>query len=155
MSSSTDGSGAMLTTGAAIFDADQAFSRALRSRRRAALARWLRRGAARDGQLPVYDDLARGYAPLERGVREIPLDAIRGTLEPGRARMFDRCFRPAPGARIRWQRLWMAEVRGEVLPPISVVAVGGGAYVLRDGHHRVSVAHARGAVAIDAAVETA
>jgi hypothetical protein len=145
----------MLTTGAAIFDAEQAFTRALRSRRRAALARRLRRRSAHDGQLPVYDHLALGYAPPERGVREIPLDAIRGTLEPGRARLFDGCFRPAAAARARWQRLWMAEIRGEVLPPISVIAVGGGGYVLRDGHHRVSVARARGAVAIDAAVETA
>jgi hypothetical protein len=147
----------MLTTGAAIFDAEQAFTRALRSRRRAALARRLRRGSARDGELPVYDDqaLAGAYAQPGRGIREIPLDAIRGTLEPGRARLFDGCFRPAAAARARWQRLWMAEVRGEMLPPISVIPVGGGAYVLRDGHHRVSVARARGAVAIDAAIETA
>jgi hypothetical protein len=41
-----------------------------------------------------------------------------------------------------------------VLPPISVIAVDG-AYVLRDGHHRVSVARARGVVTIDAAIETA
>jgi hypothetical protein len=38
-----------------------------------------------------------------------------------------------------------------VLPPISVVAVGD-AYAVRDGHHRVSVALARGALAIDATV---
>jgi hypothetical protein len=38
-----------------------------------------------------------------------------------------------------------------VLPPISVVAVGD-AYAIRDGHHRVSVARARGAVMIDAVV---
>jgi hypothetical protein len=145
----------MLMTGSATFDAERAFTRALRSRRRAALARRLRRGEARDAELPVYEHHALGYAPPERGVRAIPLDAIRGTLEPGRARLFDRCFRPASSARVRWQRLWLAEFRGEVLPPISVIAVGGGAYVLRDGHHRVSVARARGAVTIDAAVETA
>jgi hypothetical protein len=144
----------MLMTGSATFDAERAFTRALRSRRRASLARRLRRGPARDGQLPVYDHQALGYAPPERGVREIPLDAIRGTLEPGRARLFDRCFRPAASARARWQRLWLAEFRGEVLPPISVIAIGGG-YVLRDGHHRVSVARARGALTIDAAIETA
>jgi hypothetical protein len=48
----------------------------------------------------------------------------------------------------------MAEHRGEVLPPISVVPVADG-YAVRDGHHRVSVALARGAVAIDARVEAA
>jgi len=31
----------------------------------------------------------------------------------------------------------------------------GDAYAVRDGHHRVSVAQARGAVAIDATVEAA
>ena len=39
-----------------------------------------------------------------------------------------------------------------MLPPISVVAVGD-SYAIRDGHHRVSVARARGALAIDATVE--
>jgi hypothetical protein len=38
-----------------------------------------------------------------------------------------------------------------VLPPISVVRVGD--TYARGGHHRVSVARARGAVTIDAAVE--
>ena len=37
------------------------------------------------------------------------------------------------------------------LPPISVAAVGG-AYAIRDGHHRVSVARARGALTIAAVV---
>jgi hypothetical protein len=48
----------------------------------------------------------------------------------------------------------MAEQRGTVLPPISVVQVGE-SYAVRDGHHRVSVARARGALTIDAAVEAA
>ena len=80
--------------------------------------------------------------------------AIRSTLEPNKAPLFDRDFRPAPIARNRWQRLWLAEHRGAVLPPISVVAVGD-AYAIRDGHHRVSVALARGAVMIDAVVGSA
>ena len=48
--------------------------------------------------------------------------------------------------------MWLAEHRGTTLPPISVVAVGD-EYVLRDGHHRVSVARARGALTIDAMVD--
>jgi hypothetical protein len=47
--------------------------------------------------------------------------------------------------------VWLAEHRGAVLPPISVVPVGD-AYALRDGHHRVSVARARGALTITATV---
>jgi hypothetical protein len=66
--------------------------------------------------------------------------------------MFDYAFRPARAARTRWQRVWMAEHRGAVLPPISVAPVGDG-YAIRDGHHRVSVAAARGALTIDAVVD--
>jgi hypothetical protein len=84
-------------------------------------------------------------------VREIPLSQIIGTLEPNRAAHFDPAFRPAATARERWQRVWLAEARGAVLPPISVVPAGEG-YAVRDGHHRVSVALSRGAVTIDAVV---
>ena len=66
--------------------------------------------------------------------------------------MFDASFRPAPAARSRWERVWLAEQRGQVLPPISVVPVGDG-YAIRDGHHRVSVARARGALTIDAHID--
>jgi hypothetical protein len=89
-----------------------------------------------------------------RAIREIPLERIRGTLEPSKAQLFDGCFRPAARARERWQRLWLAEHRGRALPPIAVVAVGD-AYAVSDGHHRVSVALARGAVTIDATVARA
>lgn len=144
----------MLLTGSNLVDADRAFARMLRARRRAALARRLRRGSTDHGDLPVYDErrLRGASATASRGIREIPLSAIRGTLEPSRARLFDRCFRPAAAARGRWQRLWLAEHRGAVLPPISVVPVGD-AYAVRDGHHRVSVALARGAATIDATVD--
>ena len=144
----------MLTTGSAQIDAERAFARLRRSRRLAALARRLRREPAGCGALPVYDERAlyRVRARRGLGLREIPLEAIRGTLEPSRATLFDRCFRPAAIARRRWERLWVAEQRGAVLPPISVVAIGE-VYAIRDGHHRVSVARARGAVTIDASVE--
>ena len=143
----------MLLTGTDRIDAERAFARAARGRRlHAALGRLPGRSADR-ARLEVFDErrLARGSRP-ERGVREIPLAAIGGTLEPSRAKQFDREFRPAGIARSRWQRLWVAEHRGTPLPPISVIRVGD-QYVLRDGHHRVSVARARGAQTIDASVD--
>jgi hypothetical protein len=148
--------GLMLLTGTGTVDADRAFVRAVRARRRAALVRRLRREPTERGRLPLYDErpLRGASARVGRGVREIPVEAIRGTVEPSRARLFDRCFRPAPAARQRWERLWLAEHRGSPLPPISVVAIGD-AYAIRDGHHRVSVAVARGAATIDATVEAA
>ena len=146
-------------TGSDQMDAERAFTRMVRARRRAALSRSLHRIPRHaGGRLRVYADLddarRRGGArtPGPR-VREIPLEAIEGTVEPSRAAAFDAAFRPAPAARTRWQRVWLAEHRGQVLPPISVVPVGEG-YAVRDGHHRVSVARARGALMIDATVET-
>ena len=142
----------MLLTGAGLIDAERAFARAARGRRRAALARLLRPKAAAAGRLPVYDDRRlHGSAPWPPGISEIPLRAITGTLEPSRAALFDCAFRPTAAARRRWERVWLAEHRGTVLPPLSVAPVGDG-YAVRDGHHRVSVARARGAVAIDAIV---
>ena len=141
----------MLLTGSPQMDAERAFAREVRARRRASVARRLRRVPAACGRLAVYDECARARS-VGRGVREIPLDAIAGTVEPSRATLFDGAFRPRATARARWQRLWLAEQRGAVLPPISVVRVGD-EYAIRDGHHRVSVARARGALTIDAAVE--
>jgi hypothetical protein len=141
----------MLLTGSAMIDAERAFSRAARGRRRASIMRWLRR--APNSQLPIYDDRRVAHRGGRR-IREIPLCAISGTTEPARARLFDSAFRPAAAARTRWQRVWLAEHRGAVLPPISVIPVDDG-YALRDGHHRVSVARARGALTIDAQVESA
>ncbi len=132
-------------------EAERAFGRASRARRRAAMVcRLRRRGCDCCERLAVADGATprRGTA---RGVREIPLEAITGTLEPNRAEHFDPEFRPARSARERWQRVWLAEARGAVLPPISVVPSAGG-YAVRDGHHRVSVALARGALTIDADV---
>jgi hypothetical protein len=141
----------MLMTGTSTIDAERAFTRAARGRRRAAIARRLRGRAAECGRLAVYEERRFG-GRIAQGVREIPIENIDGTLEPSRAAQFDRGFRPAAPARTRWQSVWLAEERGEVLPPISVVRIGD-RYAVRDGHHRVSVAKARGAVAIDAAVE--
>ena len=145
----------MLMTGSAEVDAGRAFAQAARARRRVALGRLLRRRRAGDERLAVYDERTarRRAGGVARGVREIPIDAIGATLEPSRAALFDARFRPAPAARRRWERIWLAEQRGQALPPISVVPVADG-WAVRDGHHRVSVARARGALTIDAVAET-
>jgi hypothetical protein len=134
-------------------EAEQAFGRAARARRRAALVNRLRRRCSACSRLAVHDEraLVRRRPAAGAGPREIPLDAISATLEPNRASQFDHDFRPAARTRGRWMRVWLAEHRGAVLPPISVVQVGD-AYAVRDGHHRVSVAKARGAATIRAIV---
>src|SRR3954471_18806444 len=144
--------GFMFRTGSGLIDAEYAFTRARRASRRAALARSFHLGGAAR-RLPVHCTSRIPRLPGLGGLHEIPLTAISGTLEPSRANQFDAAFRPvSKSARRRWERIWLAEDRGAILPPISVVPVGDGRYALLDGHHRVSVAHARGAVAIDATV---
>ena len=141
----------MLLTGSPPIDAERAFARASRARRRAALlARLLRR---KDNlELAVLDSSCMRAAASVPAVREIAITAISGTVEPARAMLFDGRFRPTRAARARWQRVWLAEHRGLPLPPIDLVRVCD-AYAVRDGHHRVSVAAARGALTIDAVVE--
>ena len=129
-----------------MIDAENAFARARRAARLRALGR-------NGSHLPVYSGPTGARA--SRGIREIPIEAISGTLEPARAAQFDCAFRPlSKAARTRWERIWIAEDKGVPLPPISVVPVGD-SYAVRDGHHRVSVARARGAIAIDAIVDAA
>jgi hypothetical protein len=144
----------MLTTGSSQIDAQRAFGRAARARRRSAILNRLRRRCMACARLAVYEEQAGRRARAAAGIREIPLEAIAGTVEPSRALQFDSDFRPTARTRTRWERLWIAEHRGTVLPPISVVAVCGG-YAIRDGHHRVSVARARGALTIDAIIDAA
>lgn len=94
---------------------------------------------------------ALGYAGERRlGVKSIELDSIVGTLD--RSKDFDRRFRPTSGrVRTRWERMAAAERRGQSFPPISVLRIGN-LHFVEDGHHRVSVARARGRTHIDAHV---
>ena len=87
-------------------------------------ARLLRR-CAECARLIVHDERT---LPRRNGgwVREIPLDAITGTFEAGRALDFDNEFRPSKRARKRWLRVWVGEHTGAGLPPIDVVQVGDG-----------------------------
>ena len=131
-------------------EAEKAFRRAFRARRRAALVARLRRDARLCG-LAVFDEARRPGQRSALGVRDIPLEAIKGTIEPNRAAQFDHHFRPAKLTRCRWESVWLALHRGATLPPISVVQFGD-VYAIRDGHHRVSVAKALGAPSIRALI---
>jgi hypothetical protein len=133
-------------------EADDHFRRLVRDRRHAALARRLRRLAP--DRLDLLDDREGWAATASRralGVQSIPLDSVTGTVEESRARTFDRRFRPHPSSREHWERLWLAQRRGATLPPISVYRVEAD-HVVRDGHHRVSVAREQGHATIEAVV---
>jgi hypothetical protein len=141
-------------TGNLLIDAQAAFARERRGRRREQALRWLT-GRPRDCSRLVPLDEALGAAPPAArrtlGLRPIPLASIVGTTECSKAATFDRSFRPPATSRRRWERLWMAARRGCPLPPISVLQLGEQHFVV-DGHHRVSVARSLGMSAIDAEV---
>lgn len=87
---------------------------------------------------------------VDRGVREVPLGRIVGTLRP--TNEFNRAFLPrAEGLRDRWQQLRELAEGPEGFPPIEVYQVAEAFFVV-DGHHRVSVARSLGAPTIEAHV---
>lgn len=142
--------------------ADTGFPRAdvendfLRARRRQVLARLVQRLRREPDDVNLilpFDDVvaALGRTGERRlGLRTIPLDHIVGSVDS--MRDFDRRFRPTSNrVRERWERLALAQRRGESIPPINVYQVGD-LYFVEDGHHRVSIALAMGEKTIDAYV---
>jgi hypothetical protein len=143
----------MLDTGFPRADVENDFLRARRRQFLATLAHRLRGGRGDDNRLMVLDDVAgplcwRGQRQL--GLQTIRLDTIVGTAGPRRD--FDRRFRPtSTRVRSRWERLALAQRRGEAIPPIEVYRVGP-LHFVSDGHHRVSIAAATRQSMIDAYV---
>lgn len=140
-------------TGFPVADAENDFLRARRRQVLSRLAAWLRRQPDDVNIMLPFDEVvaALGRTGERRlGLQVITLDSIVGSVD--RSREFDRRFRPTSGqVRERWQRLALAQRRGESIPPIEVYRVGDMHFVV-DGHHRVSVAHALGLKTIDAYV---
>jgi len=141
-------------TGFPISDAQADFGRARRRRVVAALADRLR-GEPDDVRMILpFDEVlaALGHAgSRDLGLQSIALDSIVGTADQ-RTGDFDRSFRPtSTRVRGRWERIALAERRGEAMPPIDVYRIGE-LHFVRDGHHRVSVARARRRTHIEAYV---
>src|SRR6202034_21358 len=127
-----------------------------RARRRQVLARLsqrLRREPDDVNLILPFDEVVAALGMTgERklGLQVIKLDTVVGTVDSRRD--FDRRFRPTTGrVRERWERLALAQRRGESIPPIDVYQVGD-LYFVKDGHHRVSIAMATGQRTIDAYV---
>lgn len=131
-------------TGLPSADAQFDFNRARRRRALARLANRLRRDDDVNHILP-FEEVARALGRIgERRLGEqlITLDSIVGTVD--RSREFDRSFRPtSTRVRERWQRINLAQRKGEPMPPIDVYRIGE-LHFVKDGHHRVSVARALG-----------
>jgi nucleotide-binding universal stress UspA family protein len=108
---------------------------------RALVQEILARLTGRSTQLLSYEEVAEKLklrARTERGIRQIPLDAIVGSV--GRYTDFTRTFLPRRvNDQERWARVKTAMEDGVGLPPIEVYKVGE-AYFVIDGNHRVSIA---------------
>ena len=134
-------------------DVENDFMRARRRQVLSRLAHWLRREPDDVNLILPFDEVVaalgmRGERRL--GLQSIRLDTIVGTVDSSRD--FDRRFRPTSGrVRERWERLALAQRRGEPIPPIDLYRVGD-LHFVQDGHHRVSIAIATGATTIDAYV---
>ena len=131
-------------TGLPSADAQFDFSRARRQRALARLSARLRRADDVNHILPFEEVVqALGRTGERRlGQQLITLDSIVGTVD--RSREFDRSFRPtSPRVRERWERINLAQRKGQAMPPIDVYRIGDMHFV-KDGHHRVSVARALG-----------
>jgi hypothetical protein len=134
-------------------DVENDFERARRRQVLARLAQRLRRAPDDVNMILPLDEVLAALG--RRGERRLGLQTIRlativGTVDSSRD--FDRRFRPTTSrVRERWERLALAQRRGEPIPPIDVYRVGD-LHFVQDGHHRVSIALATGAKTIEAHV---
>jgi len=120
---------------------------------RAGRAALVARALGRSAGLATLDGLLAGRPVRGRrsaGLRSVPIDAI--VASEGRTGDFDARFRPLRAdSWDRWRSVAHAMLRGDPLPPVELIAVGG-RYAVRDGHHRISAAAALGQREVDANV---
>ena len=134
-------------------DVENDFQRARRRQVLARLAQRLRREPDDVNLiLPFHEVVAALGLTGERslGLQTIRLDSVVGSMDS--LRDFDRHFQPTSSrVRERWERLALAERRGESIPPIDVYRIGD-LHFVKDGHLRVSIAFATVRNTIDAYV---
>jgi nucleotide-binding universal stress UspA family protein len=124
-----------------------------RVRRKAALRELVATITGESLDLLPYEDVRKmiqARSQQERGLQDIPLDAIIGSV--GRYADFTRGFLPRQDSDAnRWARIKIEALGMKGLPPIEVYRIGD-AYFVKDGNHRVSVAREVGADHIQAYV---
>jgi hypothetical protein len=124
-----------------------------RARGRAKMQELLAHLTGDSADLLSYDEVRRKLhlgSKVTRGVQQIPLDAIVGSV--GRYKDFTRTFLPRnDGDQARWAAVKVAQMSPEGLPPIEVYQISDVYFVL-DGNHRVSIARQLGSRTIEAHV---
>jgi hypothetical protein len=113
------------------------FAEARRRAKRQQMLAWL---SGRDNRLMPFEVIRRNLrqqSPFYRGVRDVPLDKIVGSV--GRYHDLTRHFLPLTDSmRERWVQIDTLVDRGG-WPPVELYKVGD-VYFVRDGNHRLSVA---------------
>ncbi|WP_051309485.1 Lrp/AsnC ligand binding domain-containing protein [Desulfogranum japonicum] len=106
-----------------------------------------------ENNLQLFDTVQQSeqaYESIHRGVREIPLLQIVGTV--GRYHDFDNQFRPKrEGENSRLDGIRRAMVKGRLMPPVSLYQIKEDYFIL-DGHHRVAAARELGHTHIRACI---
>lgn len=124
-----------------------------RLRNQATLKEIIARFSGKSTELLSYEEVRqklRARKVVERGLQDIPLDAIVGSV--GRYSDFTRDFLPRRDSdKERWTGVKLAIQSLVGVPPIDVYQLGG-VYFVIDGNHRVSVARQQGATHIQAYV---
>lgn len=140
-------------TGFPTADAENDFARQRRRADFARLVSWLRREPDDVNAILPFDEVVAalgkvGERPL--GLQVVDVESIVGSVD--RTYDFDKNFRPtSTHSRARWERLAVAQRRGESVPPVQLYRIGSMHFVI-DGHHRVSIACAMHQKTIDAYV---
>lgn len=124
-----------------------------RARRKA----WLNEVTAlltrRKNELLSFDEVSKLVGTSNqtyRGMQTVPIEKVVGSVD--RYEDFDREFLPSQtNTRSRWTSIDRAYYQDVTLPPVTLYKVGD-VYFVKDGNHRVSVAHQKGVRFIDAEV---
>lgn len=134
-------------------DAENDFSRMRRRAELARLSSWFTRQPSDVTTVLPFDEVVSALGrtgETNHGLQPVEISTIVGSVD--RTKDFDRYFRPTSSkTRQRWQRIAAAQRRGEAMPPVRLYRVGN-LHFVNDGHHRVSIAMARGWRTIDAHV---
>lgn len=102
------------------------------------------------GQKHALNHLNNAGHPRNAGLHTVALSNITGS--ESRTGDFDRDFNPlSDSLKERWVSVMAARLNGTPMPPVELLKAGDEYYV-RDGHHRISVAHALGEGFIEAQV---
>ncbi|MCB0210687.1 MAG: universal stress protein [Anaerolineae bacterium] len=125
------------------------------ARRQAALQELVGRFTGKSTKLMSFNDVReklKSTGSVEKGVEEIPLDAIVGSC--GRYEDFSRTFLPLRASdQERWARVqaYVQQKGIANMPPIAVYQIGN-VFFVSDGNHRVSIARRMGETHIRATV---